>query len=330
MLTSNSHDFGPLVPLDTGWFDLFDRGTANYGFTLIMAGLFHKIHLEVFEISCLPHAKLLVRYFDTHQHGDIMSIYTNDIDALRQADWTIHSQLLSSAITIFGVTITMLTVSPLVLDCLFMVIVMVLYHQGCSGKSGRYFGAQQRTWGLRTALLKKWCLVKSGQGPLCMKEKAWGFWLDQWPTLWVFVPGQPLCQCSHANSWELGKCFLCSDSLDRGLFALNGVGGLTIGGLWPFCNWTVPLQVRLPRSQQLNFVPHGLGWWRSCLWSLGWRRRSRPRKSDAGQLWTGRWRNGRNWSENQQMGLKHPRPNGDYQLVKMVGNVVFDDVDFLG
>lgn len=54
-----------------------------------------------------------VRYFDTHQHGDIMSIYTNDIDALRQAVEQSIPQLLQTTITLIGVTVTMLTVSPL-------------------------------------------------------------------------------------------------------------------------------------------------------------------------------------------------------------------------
>jgi len=71
-----------------------------------------------------------------------MSIYTNDIDALRQAIEQSIPQLLSSAITILGVTITMLTVSPLLfLIVLVMVIVMVFIIKDVSGKSGRYFAA---------------------------------------------------------------------------------------------------------------------------------------------------------------------------------------------
>ena len=86
---------------------------ANYVSSLLMATYFAKILCVLLRNQLFaPAQKLPVRYFDTHQHGDIMSIYTNDIDALRQVEQSIP-QLLQTAITIIGVTVTMIMVSPL-------------------------------------------------------------------------------------------------------------------------------------------------------------------------------------------------------------------------
>ena len=126
MLKSGSHDFGPLLRFLTsvGVFCLIGV-VANYVASLLMATISQDSLRSLRNQLFARMQKLPIRYFDTHQHGDIMSIYTNDIDALRQAIEQSIPQLLSSAITILGVTITMLTVSPLLfLIVLNMVIVM--------------------------------------------------------------------------------------------------------------------------------------------------------------------------------------------------------------
>ena len=105
--------------------------------------------------------KLPVRYFDTHQHGDIMSIYTNDIDALRQAVEQSIPQLLQTAITLIGVTVTMLTVSPLLfIVVLVMVGIMFMVIKNVSAKSGRYFGEQQKNLGIENGFIEE---MMSGQ-----------------------------------------------------------------------------------------------------------------------------------------------------------------------
>ncbi len=88
--------------------------------------------------------RLPVRYFDTKSHGDIMSIYTNDTDTLRQVISQSMPQMLSAVITIVGVFVSMLILSPpLTLITVAMVICMVFATRSISSKSGYYFVKQQ-------------------------------------------------------------------------------------------------------------------------------------------------------------------------------------------
>ncbi len=88
--------------------------------------------------------RLPVRYFDTKSHGDIMSIYTNDTDTLRQVISQSMPQMLSAVITIVGVFASMLVLSlPLTLITVVMIICMVFATRIISSKSGHYFVKQQ-------------------------------------------------------------------------------------------------------------------------------------------------------------------------------------------
>ena len=87
---------------------------------------------------------LPIRYFDTKSHGDIMSIYTNDTDTLRQVISQSMPQMLSAVITIVGVFVSMLVLSrPLTLITVVMVVCMVFATRTISSKSGHYFVKQQ-------------------------------------------------------------------------------------------------------------------------------------------------------------------------------------------
>ena len=92
--------------------------------------------------------RLPIRYFDTHAHGDIMSIYTNDIDTLRQMISQSLPQLLNCAITVVSVLVSMVLLSvPLTLLTLAMVALLLVATRKMAGLSGRYFVAQQRDLG---------------------------------------------------------------------------------------------------------------------------------------------------------------------------------------
>ena len=92
--------------------------------------------------------KLPIRYFDTHNHGDIMSYYTNDIDTLRQMISQSIPQLMISAVTVITVLCIMLYYSLwLTLLILCGVVVMLLATKTVGGSSARFFLAQQKTIG---------------------------------------------------------------------------------------------------------------------------------------------------------------------------------------
>ncbi len=91
---------------------------------------------------------LPIKYFDTHQHGDLMSRYTNDIDRISDALTDSLSDILSSALTLIGIFCLMLYISPiLTLVVLITVPVMFLFARLIVSRSRRYFKAQQESLG---------------------------------------------------------------------------------------------------------------------------------------------------------------------------------------
>ena len=92
--------------------------------------------------------RLPVRYFDTHSHGDIMSVYTNDIDALRQMLSQSLPQVFTSLITIASTLVSMIVLSPVLTGVtLFMVVLMMIVTGKVAGGSSRYFIEQQKGLG---------------------------------------------------------------------------------------------------------------------------------------------------------------------------------------
>ncbi len=99
---------------------------------------------------------LPIKYFDTHAHGDIMSIYTNDVDTLRQMVSQSMTQVFTSAITIVTVLASMFYLSvPLTLLTLVMVAVMLFVSKTLAGKSGKYFIAQQADLGKENGFIEE-------------------------------------------------------------------------------------------------------------------------------------------------------------------------------
>ena len=332
MLQTGSSDFGPLRDFLLGLALFCLVGVmANYGFSIMMATIsqdaLRSLRNQLFERM----QKLPVKYFDTHPHGDIMSIYTNDIDALRQAIEQSIPQLFSSAITMIGVTISMLVVSPLLfLVVAVMLAIMVWVIKTVSSKSGRYFGEQQKNLGIENGFIEE---MMSGQ-------KVIKAFVHETASIEAFDQiNEQLFQSSYlANRFSnvlmpilgnLGNVSFVLTSIAGGFMALNGVGGLTIGGLMSFLQLNRSFIGPIAQvSQQLNFV---------LMASAGADRifnllDEEPEVNQGkvslvnaeevdGKLVvtdqkTNRWA----W--------KHPRPQGQYELVPLVGNVVFNNVDF--
>lgn len=332
MLQTGSSDFGPLRDFLLGLALFCLVGVmANYGFSIMMATIsqdaLRSLRNQLFERM----QKLPVKYFDTHPHGDIMSIYTNDIDALRQAIEQSIPQLFSSAITMIGVTVSMLVVSPLLfLVVAVMLAIMVWVIKTVSSKSGRYFGEQQKNLGIENGFIEE---MMAGQKVIkaFVHEAASIESFDQ--------INEQLFQSSYlANRFSnvlmpilgnLGNVSFVLTSIAGGFMALNGVGGLTIGGLMSFLQLNRSFIGPIAQvSQQLNFV---------LMASAGADRifnllDEEPEVNQGkvslvnveevdGKLVvtdqkTNRWA----W--------KHPRPQGQYELAPLVGNVVFNNVDF--
>ena len=332
MLQTGSSDFGPLRDFLLGLALFCLVGViANYGFSIMMATIsqdaLRSLRNQLFERM----QKLPVKYFDTHPHGDIMSIYTNDIDALRQAIEQSIPQLFSSAITMIGVTISMLVVSPLLfLVVAVMLAIMVWVIKTVSSKSGRYFGEQQKNLGIENGFIEE---MMSGQ-------KVIKAFVHEAASIEAFDQiNEQLFQSSYlANRFSnvlmpilgnLGNVSFVLTSIAGGFMALNGVGGLTIGGLMSFLQLNRSFIGPIAQvSQQLNFVLMASAGADRIFNLLDGEPEVNQGKISLvnveevdGKLVvtdqkTNRWA----W--------KHPRPQGQYELVPLVGNVVFNNVDF--
>ena len=149
LLNSESPDFAPLANALKGIVVFYAIGVAaSYAYNRIMVnvsqGTMKKFREEVFaNMEALP-----IKYFDIHAHGDIMSVYTNDVDTLRQLFGQSIPQIINSAATLVATLISMIVLNiPLTIVTLLMSLAMVKVAKIFSGLSGKYFQKQQKDLG---------------------------------------------------------------------------------------------------------------------------------------------------------------------------------------
>ena len=332
MLQTGSSDFGPLRDFLLGLALFCLVGViANYGFSIMMATIsqdaLRSLRNQLFERM----QKLPVKYFDTHPHGDIMSIYTNDIDALRQAIEQSIPQLFSSAITMIGVTVSMLVVSPLLfLVVAVMLAIMVWVIKTVSSKSGCYFGEQQKNLGIENGFIEE---MMAGQKVIkaFVHEAASIESFDQ--------INEQLFQSSYlANRFSnvlmpilgnLGNVSFVLTSIAGGFMALNGVGGLTIGGLMSFLQLNRSFIGPIAQvSQQLNFVLMASAGADRIFNLLDEEPEVNQGKVSLVNVEEVDGKLVVTDQKTKRWAWKHPRPQGQYELAPLVGNVVFNNVDF--
>ena len=200
---------------------------------------------------------LPIKYFDTHAHGDIMSVYTNDIDTLRQMISQSLPQLVNTVVTLVGVLASMLYLSvPLTVLALAMVGVMLLATKYLTGNSGKYFIKQQQELGKVNGYIEE---MMNGQKVIkvfCHEEIA----IEEFDRL----NDELFHSADKANSYslvampvngQLGNLSYVFCAILGGALAINGFGGFTLGVLASFLVLT--RQFNQPISQismQLNSV----------------------------------------------------------------------------
>lgn len=275
--------------------------------------------------------KLPISYFDTHNHGDIMSVYTNDTDTLRQVISQSIPQLISSAITIISVFISMCILSLyLTMIVILMLLVMKVAMTKISSKSGVYFTRQQDDLGRVNGYIEE---MMSGQKVIKVftHENAAKVDFDK-------VNEQLFDSAYNANLYanilmpimgNLGNVSYVLTALIGAVVAINGIGGLTLGGLASFLqlnrSFTSPItQI----SQQLNSV---------IMAAAGAKRifalMDEELEQDQGSvtLVNVTEENGKLVEADKQTGKwawKHERANGSVEYVELVGDIIFEHVDF--
>lgn len=135
----------------------------------VAQGTLKKFRIDLFKKM----QRLPVKYFDTHSHGDIMSVYTNDVDTLRQMISQSMPQLLNSSITIVGVLVCMLMLSiPLTIVTLIMVAVMMVVTGVIASKSGENFIKQQKNLGAINGFIEEMMEGQKVVKVFCHEEKG--------------------------------------------------------------------------------------------------------------------------------------------------------------
>ena len=251
-------DFGPLTGAIARVACFYALGIfATYAYQRIMIvvsqGTLKDIRDQLFtHMESLP-----LRYFDTHAHGDIMSVYTNDTDTLRQLISQSMPQFASSLVTILTVVVSMIYLSPvLTLFSLAMVALMTFITGKVASHSGRFFVEQQRRLGAINGYIEEMMEGQKVVKVFCREEKS----KEQFDQL-----NEALCESStKANAFSsmlgpvnmnLGNAGYVVCAMAGGVLAISGFGGFTLGGLASFLSleksFTMPIsQV----SQQLNSV----------------------------------------------------------------------------
>ena len=228
-----------------------------YGYNRIMVnvsqGTMRNLRVELFQhMESLP-----IRYFDTHAHGDIMSIYTNDVDTLRQLISQSIPQLLNSFVTILTSFISMLVLDiPLTLLTLVMIGIMAFVTSKIAAKSAAYFAKQQRDLGAVNGYIEEMMEGQKVVKVFCHETKS----VEQFRRL-----NQELRESADkANTFSnitmpvnmsLGNISYVLCAVAGAIFALNGYLGLTLGTLVSFLtlnkNSTQPVS---QISQQMNSI----------------------------------------------------------------------------
>jgi len=258
MVRNHSTDFDPLLEAILKVARFYVIGIiSTYIYNLLMVfvaqGTLKKLRNELF----CHMEKLPIRYFDTHQHGDIMSVYTNDIDTLRQVLSQSFPQMISSAITVVMTLVSMFILNvPLTILTLLMVGLMFMVTGKIGSLSGKYFVEQQKAIGAVNANIEE---MMNGQKVVKIfnhEEEA----IEAFDKLNDEVFEASNKANGYANilmpaNAQIGNVSYVLVAVVGGALALGNVGGFTLGGLAAFLTFNKSFNMPINQvSQQMNFI----------------------------------------------------------------------------
>lgn len=333
MLSQDTPDFEPLVQALLTLLSIYVAGIlCTYLYNRILLnvalGTLRDTRDHLFEhMETLP-----IGYFDTHAHGDIMSIYTNDTDTLRQLLTMAIPQMIVSIVTMISVLISMLILDiPLTIVAIVMAVIMIIVSRFITSRSGRYFRAQQDDLGKVNGFIEEMVEGSKVIKVFCHEEQS----LKDFNV----VNDQLFKASANANMFanilmpiigNLGYLSYVLTAIIGSLLALNGVGGLTLGTIAAFLQLNRSFNNPIGQiSQQINSVVMAAAG-ASRIFELI----DTPSEVDDGKVTltnveihedgslsetdknTGHWC----W--------RHPREDGRVELVPLKGDVRFHDVIF--
>lgn len=305
---------------------------ASYSYNRIMVNVTQGM-LKTFRDSMFTKMEQLpIKYFDTHAHGDIMSMYTNDTDTLRQMISQSMPQLFNGAITIISTTVCMFMLNiPLTALTFFMVGIMLVLTRKIGGLSAKHFIAQQKDIGTVNGYIEEMMQGQRVVKVFCHEEES----KEAFDKL-----NDALCESSYkANNYsnilgpinaQLGNISYVLCAIVGGVLAIGNVGGFTLGGLASFLTFNKNFNMPINQiSMQINAIVMALAGAERIFNLL-----DEEPEVDEGyvELVNAKRENGQLVPSEKRTGLwawAHKHTNGDpTTYVELKGDVVFDDVDF--
>lgn len=334
MLETGSHDFTPLAFAMLRLAIIYIVGlAASYAYNRIMVnvgqGTLRNFRNDLFTNM----EKLPIKYFDTHQHGDIMSVYTNDIDTFRQFICQSIPQVINSATTVIITLVSMIVMSiPMTILAVGMAVIMLIVTKKIAAKSGKYFGKQQHDLGEVDGYIEEMLDGQKVVKVFCHEQEA----IDDFVKINDNLRNSAYKANKYSNimmpiNANIGNISYVLCAILGAVLATNGFGGLTLGIIVSFCtlnkNFTNPIS---QLSQQMTFI---------IMASAGAQRLfdlmdQKPEHDDGyvelvnaeidenGNITESDRRTGK-WA------WKHPhQADGTVSYKKQEGGIVFDGVDF--
>ena len=294
----------------------------------VTQGTMRSLRDEIFvHMESLP-----IKYFDTHAHGDIMSIYTNDVDTLRQMISQSIPQLINSSITIIGILASMIILNvPLTLLTLVLVGLMLVVTKKATGMSGKYFVKQQKNLGEVNGFIEEMMGGQKVVKVFCHEKEN----IEHFDKI-----NEELCDSAYnANKFanilgpinaQIGNISYVIIAIVGGALALGGVGGFTLGGLASFLTFNKNLNMPINQvSMQFNSIIMGLAGGERIFKLLD----EVPEVDDGYVTLVNAVKDGGTIKESEKRtgmwAWKHyHKDTGITDYKELKGDVVFDDVDF--
>ena len=333
MLDGRVQTFQPLIEALATMTCIYLVGiVCTYAYNMIMMyiaqGVLKGIRDDMFaHMETLP-----IKYFDTHQHGDIMSHYTNDTDTLRQMVSQSIPNLFSSGITLISTFISMLILSvPLTLVVLFGVFVMLKVSGKIGGNSAKYFMAQQNDLGKTNGYIEEMMDGQKVVKVFCHEDQA----VEEFNKLndGLFETAKSahifanILMPINANIGNINYVIIL---VVGSILAINGFGGLTLGALASFLQLSKSFNQPISQiAQQFNSVVMALAGAERIFELL-----DEPSEEDNGYVDIVRCKVHEDGSIEEctertgTWAWKHPHHDGTLTYTQLKGDVTLNGVDF--
>lgn len=334
LIGKQNPDFGPLTGAIARVACFYGLGVlASFTQSRIMIYITQGTMRNLRDIVFEKMEKLPIKFFDTHAHGDIMSIYTNDVETIRQMVSQSIPQLFNSLITVVSVFISMLVLDiPLTIVTMVMVVIMMIAAKKVASLSSRFFVGQQRDLGALNGCIEETMTGQKVVKVFCHEQES----LELFNSL-----NEQLCDSAYrANKFgnimgpvnaQLGNLSYVVCAVAGGILAITGISGLTLGALASFLTLNRSFSMPINQiSMQVNSIIMALAGADRIFKLMD----ETPELDEGYVELVNATRNGRGElvESSEKTGLwawKHYHKDSDsYTYTELKGDVVFDHVDF--